>query len=386
MAWWEKIEPRSREKVFVDQLAFDRENARFTPEKRPESDSDAAIIAHLASSADLGELIQSISASGYIDIEPLVVIGRDDQLVVLEGNRRLAALKVLLDPNLATQARVTAPDLTPDVTETLHEVAVYRVTDAAEARDLIGFKHINGPQAWDAYAKARYAADWLDIERKKRETEGSGLTLSDIARRMGDKHDTIHRIVTAAYVLKQAENTRVFAVSDRAKKNFSFSHLYTALTYPEYRDFIGMPTLNRRANPSRNPVPEERLGELGRLLGWLYGSRSEDTEPEIKRQNPDLARLKRVLGDPRSKRVMLERNNLDEAIESTVSSSDRFEKNLVDADESLKRAQGALDGYDGRDETLLGIGKGVVDKARTIYRSMEIARQDMPSRETASDE
>lgn len=386
MAWWEQVEPKSRVLVPVDRLSFDFHNPRFTPEKKPTSSTDAAVIAHLAASADLGELIQSISASGYVDIEPLIVIGRGEELVVLEGNRRLAALKALRDPDLATAGKLSLPDISPSHAATLHEVSVYRVTDEADARDLIGFKHINGAQAWDAYAKALYAKRWLDIEREKRATTGSGLTIVDIANRMGDKHDTIYRIVTAAYVLEQAEEARCYSVEDRAKNNFSFSHLYTALTYPEFRDFLGMAPPQRQADPDRRPVPREKLSELRQLLLWLYGSRAERLEPVVRTQNPDLARLKRVVGDPRSRRVLLERGNLDEAIESTVTATERFEKSLVDAEQSLKNAQSSLDGYNGSDATLFEIGKSVFDKARLIHRAMELAHADAagnlsPSRE-----
>jgi hypothetical protein len=33
---------------------------------------------------------------------------------------------------------------------------------------------------------------------------------------------------------------------------------------------------------------------------------------------------------------MLERGNLDEAVETTITSTERFEKNLIDAEQSLK--------------------------------------------------
>jgi hypothetical protein len=384
--WWKSVPARARAPVAIEKLSFDRQNPRFTPDKRPEGNSDNAIIAQLVASADLGELVQSISAGGYVDIEPLIAIGRDNELVVLEGNRRLGALKALKDPTLASNAKITIPAVPSDKKASLDEVSVYRVEQESEARDLIGFKHINGPQPWDAYAKARYAARWLDIERAQRNKDGSGLTISDIAHRMGDKHDTIYRIVAAEYVLEQAEEERLFAVSDRARKGFAFSHLYTAITYPEYRDFIGLAPADRRSDPAQNPVPETHFNNLRVLLRWLYGSRSEKIEPQIRSQNPDLAKLKKVLGDPRSRRVMLERNNLEEALESTITSLDRFEKSLVDADEDLRRAQASLDGYDGRDVTLLEIGRSVLDKARTVYGTMANVRQIVVDEEAQSGE
>ncbi|SEQ49287.1 hypothetical protein SAMN05216548_10535 [Faunimonas pinastri] len=377
MPWWEQeVAARERVEVPVDSLTFDRHNPRFTPEKKPSSDSDAAFIAELAASADLAELIESISTSGYIDIEPLIVIGEGDDLVVLEGNRRLAALKALRSADLAKRAKLSIPPLSEPIRATLKSVSVYRVVSQDEARTLIGFKHINGPQAWDAHAKGIYAARWLDDERRKREEGRQGLSLSEIARSMGDKNDTIYRLVSAIYVLDQAEENGVFFVVDRATKNFSFSHLYTALTYPEYREFLGYTTWDRSADPARNPIPESNLDNLRQLLRWLYGQKSEAIEPAIRRQNPDIARLKRVLSDPVSTRIMLESSDLDAAEVSTIPASSRLEEHLVKANEHLRDVQASLDGYDGKDRTLLTIAQQILSKARTIHRSMEMEAAD----------
>lgn len=336
MAWWDQyFAGGQRAKLPPQRLEFDRENPRFTPDKSPDDSSDAAIIEYLDRTADLGELVQSIAASGYVDIEPLIVIAKNNDLIVLEGNRRLAALKSLLDPALAAAANLSVPEIDKGVSNSLQEISVFKVDAEEEARNLIGFKHINGPQGWDAYAKALYAARWLDEEVSKGK---AGLSLTDIAARMGDKHDTLYRIVSAVYVLQQAENLELFRVNDRAKKNFSFSHLYTALTYSEYRDFLGLDRADRSMNPERDPVKPEYYDNLRRLLLWVYGSRAERVDPVIKTQAPDLSLLKRVLGHSTARKVMLERNDLPEALRLTMEGSERFSKALADARSSLESA------------------------------------------------
>ena len=61
-------------KVPVDRLRLDRQNPRLIGEA--EKESEAEIIRRLHRSAELDELLQSISANGYLDIEPLVVWAR----------------------------------------------------------------------------------------------------------------------------------------------------------------------------------------------------------------------------------------------------------------------------------------------------------------------
>lgn len=362
-SWAQYFNGSKRGRVPPDELAFDTENPRFTPDKHPDDGSDGAIIAYLDRTADLSELIQSIAASGYVDIEPLIVIARGSQLVVLEGNRRLAAIRVLTTPRLAEAANVGVPEITAAVRASMKEVSVFKVDAPDEARNLIGFKHINGPQGWDAYAKALFAARWLDEEVSKGE---HGISLTDIAARMGDNHDTLYRIVSAVYVLQQAESLELFDVADRAKRHFSFSHLYTALTYSEFREFIGLGKADRSANPERNPVDEPFYGALRQLMLWLYGSRAERVEPAIKTQAPGLSELKKVLGHSVARKVMLERNDLPEALRLTFEGRERFSKSLIDARAALESATQELTNAELVSEMLF-VSDDVLKRAQLIH-------------------
>ena len=193
------------EKVLVERLRLDRQNPRLIGEGAKAS--EAEIIARLYCSADLSELLQSISANGYMDIEPLIVMPADPQssdgkLIVLEGNRRLAALRLLREPDLVSTIKksegfsIPIPIISEQQRNTLDMVSVYYVRDHEAARSFIGFKHINGPAKWDSYAKAQFAADWYKSVR------GQGVDLKSIANAIGDKHDTIKRMVSAVYVLQ----------------------------------------------------------------------------------------------------------------------------------------------------------------------------------------
>ncbi len=334
------------EKVLVEILDFDGNNPRFTPDKQPSGSGDSEVISMLATSADLSELIQSISTSGYINIEPLIVIERNGRLTVLEGNRRLAAVKALRDPELAIAARISIPPMEPAQRATLNELLAYRVATEDEARDLIGFKHINGPQSWDAFAKARFTTRWLDDEYCKKKNGQPHLTLQQIASRMGDQHMTIHRMVAAFYVLDQAERNEIYAINDRKKRSFSFSHLYTGLAYEEFTNYLGMDRPNRAADPDRDPVPPQKSGELRNLLTWLYGSKQHDVEPVIRSQNPDLGRLREVLASPAAISILAERNNLDEAIVTATPADTRFKTHLISANAELQHAVSMLEGFD----------------------------------------
>ena len=360
------------EKVPVDWLDFDANNPRFTPDKKPTSNGDHEVVSMLATSADLSELIQSISNSGYINIEPLIVIERTGRLAVLEGNRRLAAIKALRDPDLARAAKLAIPNMTEKAIASLTDVLVYRVASEDEARDLIGFKHINGPQSWDAFAKARFAARWLDREHEKRDAQEEHLSLQQIAGRMGDQHLTMHRMVAALYVLRQAEISDVYHIDDRKKRAFSFSHLYTGLAYEEFTNYLGMPRPDRAEDPERDPVPAGKADNLRNLLTWLYGSKERDLEPVVKTQNPDLGKLRRVLSSPAAISILSERNSLEEAVVTATPTDLRFKTHLITANAELQYAVFTLEGFDAETQPeLYSIATSVVKRSSIIKQHIE---------------
>ena len=355
MPWWQDIPAAQTAQVETALLRFDPLNPRYSSNAGLPYDNDAQIVTFLYESSDLGELLQSISTSGYVDIEPLIVMGHLEDLIVLEGNRRLAALRLLTDPALASSCGITPPPTTPGKEDTFLTVSVYRVEHRNDARDFIGFKHINGAHRWDSIAKARYAASWLNEERQKGD---EGLTLREIARRMGDRHSTLQRMVSGFYVLQQAEEQEIFAIEDREEgKKFFFSHLYTALTRPGYRQYLGLQNEPRSAEPKINPVDPDHLPQLKQVLLWLYGSEPDHIPAVVRSQNPHVRQLGEVLEHPKARTIMLESADLARAFAEVDSPQKQFERRLVETHGASEECLKKVSAYVGDDITLLEIAK-----------------------------
>ena len=363
-------------KVPVERLRLDRENPRLFGQA--EDASDESIIARLYRSAELDELLQSISTNGYLDIEPLVVMraSQDDGLIVLEGNRRLATLRLLREPDLVNRiassesTRITVPEIDDKVLRTLDQVSVYLVPDRKQARAFIGFKHINGPAKWDAYAKARFAANWY------RSGRDDGVDLEQIAAAIGDRHDTIKRMVSAIYVLEQAEEEGLFQVEDRNTSRFNFSHLYTALSRSQYMEYLGLEPAWSRHDPRPDQVPQMKLNDLRKVLVWIYGSKSDAVRPVVRTQNPDIKRLGEVLANAEGRHVLEQTDNLDEAHASTEPVDTRFTASLLRARDAVRDATGSIRAYDGTDSSLLGIAEDVKETADSLYHNMARKNRD----------
>ena len=362
--------------VPVEWLALDNKNPRLIG---VDSDTnDIEIIAQLYRSEDLAELLQSIAANGYLDIEPLIVLEENGRLLVLEGNRRLAAIRLFREASLSKRVsdyariRVTLPDIPDEYRKTLDYVSVYRVASREDARSFIGFKHINGAAKWESYAKAKFAADWYRV---------GGISLDNIANRIGDKHDTVKRMVNAIYVLEQAQEAELFHIDDRVNPRFNFSHLYTALSRSPYMQFLGLESTWSSYDPTPNPVPEEGVERLSELFRWIYGSKEESVEPVVRSQNPDIKNLGQVLVSAEGLAVLRATGSLSEAHASTQPADRKFSEALLRARQEIREASNSLRGFDGRDVSLVDIAEDICETALALYDRMK-----KKVRETAMDD
>ena len=369
-AWWENDElyPLNRAvEIDPDRLDFDVNNPRYTPDKGLPHGTENEIIQFYDATSDLGELIQSISQSGYIGIEPMIVMGQEDKLIVLEGNRRLAAIRLLKRADLASDCGITVPAMAADKLSSLNNVTIYRVSTKEEARDYIGFKHINGPHKWDSFAKAKYALEWLEKEKSKTH----GLTLKDIAKRMGDTHSTILRMINGIRTLQQATEQGLFSIDDREKKRqFSFSHLYTALTRPGIKKHLGLEDVQNNTILPPNPVPANKLSALKEVMIWIYGSDRDDIKAVVRTQNPDIKRLSEVLENPKAKTILIANRDLQKAYLEVDPPSMQFERHLVTAATSIEKSLGKVSAYSG-DPALMEYAKEIEDGVSSLLSIMQ---------------
>ena len=90
-------------------IALDRDNPRIQVEA---SDKESDIVRKLIQYEEVEELAGKIARSGLLPGERVIVVQEQGQWVVLEGNRRICACKLLLSPHLVPpEYRKTFPDL-----------------------------------------------------------------------------------------------------------------------------------------------------------------------------------------------------------------------------------------------------------------------------------
>jgi hypothetical protein len=288
------------------------------------------------------EVAMSIAYSGYFDYEPLFVEETTNgKYVVIEGNRRLAAVLLLTDPDLRKKLKATdLPQVDPERLKSLGTLPAI-VTTRKDIWRYLGFKHVNGPSTWGSYAKAQYIAHVHNNYK---------IPLRDIAAQIGDYNSTVERMYRGLMIIEQAETAKVFARQDVSASRFHFNYIYTGMDYPGIKSFIGL----NKTTSSKTPVPKDRVKELGELLGWLYGKKSGNKPSLIQSQNPDLRRLDGVLLTERGISALRTGLPLQVAEDISLGDDNIFRQSLQAAKQGLQRALGTLTtGYDTGDSDAL---------------------------------
>lgn len=356
----------SPERIPVQKLHFDWNNARLSEFGIASKTKEAEILSLLWEVMDVQELVQSILASGYFEHEPLIVAEEGGKLVVIEGNRRLAAVKILLDPKLAKNVGYRIPNTlqTPKDLDKLPAL----ISSRNDSWRYLGFKHINGPAKWSGHSKAKYIAQ---VHRKMK------ISLEEIAEQIGDRHNTVQRLYRGLMVIEQAEREQVYDREDRYRKRFEFSHLYTGLDYDGIGNFL---SIKSKKMENSTPVPKGRIDRLGELCVWLYGSKKEKRKPVVETQNPDLRNLSEVLKNREALMVLRAGKTLSASLEETVPASTALESALLEARRALERARGYTSrGFEDSDD-ILRLAGTVADVADDMYREMERMKGRAPRR------
>lgn len=350
----------------VSELSFDVENPRLVEFGLTTASTEKDVIRILWDAMDVSELVSSIAANGFFRHEPLIVAQERGKYVVIEGNRRLAAVKLLRDPALAAELKANVPAIGEEAKGYLRELPTLLST-RQEAWHYLGFKHVNGPVRWSSYAKAQYIAD---VHRH------FGVALQDIAAQIGDTHRTVQRLYRGLMVVEAAERMGVFSREDIwGNRRFPFSHLYASLERPNISEFLGLKAV---ADESSAPVPVEKKEELRQICLWLYGSKRDGKRPVIQRQSDHIRHLDAIVGNPEARAALRSGSDIVSAYTLTIPSSNLFADALVVAKQKLEEAHSKLSiGYDGSEELIRTAGT-VANLADDLYEQMERKRNGRP--------
>lgn len=261
-----KIEYTSLDQLFLDPL-----NPRLG-RNHIDRDRQQADILEQMSDWTLDELATSFVESGFWAQEALIVteelIYGQSSLVVIEGNRRLAALKMLQDAisgNLRDRKwrdiAQRASNLPPNFFE---KIPFIKVESRDKVSAFLGFRHVTGIKEWDPAEKAQFISYLIDHEK---------LSYEQVMRRIGSKTTTVRSHYIAYKLLLQMEETEEIAINRIEDK---FSVLYLSLRTAGVQSYLGL-DLKAEPKDAASPVPAGNEDRLINYARWMFGD--DKTQP-----------------------------------------------------------------------------------------------------------
>lgn len=128
---------------------------------------EADIMADLFANEQAFSLVEGIATVGYLTHEIPVVVLRNNQYVVVEGNRRVAALKAIQNPLLVPEFTSQIKAASKSVTKSgLKKLKVKIAPDQDQADELIATLHTsNARRAWGPVRQAAFFQAQIDAGR-----------------------------------------------------------------------------------------------------------------------------------------------------------------------------------------------------------------------------
>lgn len=307
-------------------LLFDPENPRLPKEFRGMRD-EVAVIAHMLRDESLIELMKSIGQTGYSASEPLLIVPDGEDYIVVEGNRRLAALKLLSNPSLASVRRKSVEEVIREKTHTPANIPCIMYASRNDVLDYLGYRHITGVKNWGALEKARYLQQ---LYNRHIATTGEADIFYVLAKMIGSRRDYVARLL-ASYAMYERANDNAYFGVEITEKDIDFSLLYTALSYENIYKFVGMES----AGDTQGKNVDDCHFEF--LFKCLYDPAKKISESR------ELKQLSSVLGNAEALLQYKAGAPLQIATYYTSEPVDAFKKLINDAYTTLKSASGSVE-------------------------------------------
>jgi len=225
-----------RDDFSVTDVKLDPNNPRVPKGTRASADQRYLLSLYVSKYA-VYELAKSIATNGYFPDEVLIIWPADkDNKFVLEGNRRIAALKLLLNPALAPEnerGRFRKLAALVDDKKLLRGVPAVVAPSREAAAPIMQEKHTHtSVRPWRPLMQADFLAGLVATMGKEAVAQKSGITLSEI-----DKFLKMDKMYSLALTLDVPPDVAEFVLD---KEGFPITTLQRLYNSPDIRKAIGI--------------------------------------------------------------------------------------------------------------------------------------------------
>lgn len=215
----------------VNDVRLDPRNVRLDiPAGVPESD----IVQDLFTNEKALSLVEGIAKVGLLTHEVPIVLERDGQLIVVEGNRRVAALKAIQNPYLAPDHQARIGKLAQSIPDraAIRRISVKRAPTQDDADQLVAALHTGNQRvAWGPARQAAFFQAQLDAGKSPEELIAQYPTID------------VRKFITRSKILELFRNVTYDdpSLGDYARKRrFPVSTLARLYENDKFLDLVGI--------------------------------------------------------------------------------------------------------------------------------------------------
>lgn len=342
-----KIDPK---RIKIQDLILDKENPRLP--KSMSNKSEVEIINYFLSDASLLELMLAIGINNFFEGEQLLVVEENGKYIVIEGNRRLSAVKLLHNPDLAKILKGKVKQVIDESKYFPPEIPCLVFPSKDDILKYLGYRHITGIKPWKLLEKARYInklkSDYfndLDIQSASRE----------IAKMIGSRMDYVRRILIGYEIYTVIDNNDFYKIKGLNDVEFHFNYIADSLSKTHISEFLGV------SIDEEKPVENLNFQNIKEWTNWLF---NKELPNKIIGDSEHLNKLNNVLKYDKALDAFRQGVPIDKALEFTDDYNERIEN-------SIKQAISYLEDADSISHKVTFFYSNVLDDLKDINKLLQ---------------
>jgi len=239
--------------ILLDKLKFNKKAIRLK-----DRTDEFSIVDYLFQSNSILSLLLSIGENGYFDTEPLIVVKTKKKYKVIDGNLRLASLKVLSNPLKLNVYKNKLKQILEETSYRPNKIPCIVINNKSDFNIQLGYKHISSFNRWDVSIKRHY----IDMFNEKLSDENIEKNSRTIAKTIGSKSMYVMKYIIIAELIKKIKINNEYSSAPIALNALVVSKLFDILSFENINHFLGI-------RLSNNPLEKLNYHNLEALIKMI---------------------------------------------------------------------------------------------------------------------
>lgn len=315
--------------INIDNLQLDIFNPRLPKSKQGKGED--VVIEYLLLEAATLELMESIGENDFFVGEMLLVIPNEEntgKYIVIEGNRRLTAVLLLNNPELAKVKKSATKEIYNYAKFKPSALPCLVFNNREEIQKYIGFVHITGKKSWRMLEKARYLYELRSKE------EYSSLSFSEacegISKIVGTSSSYVRKMLTSYQLYTIIEDEKFYQIEGLSDTTFFLNYFSDGLQKENIRKYISVDL------DAEEPLRYLNRVNLEELVTWWF-KKNEGVSRVIGDSN-GMKKLNEILGNEVALAAFKNGANIDIAYELTNDIDLQFERKVKESVDMIEQA------------------------------------------------